>query len=140
MKRKKILVVCAFAFAALLVFCTGCGGAEALPGDLQADQLEASAEEMMDALNERDWDTLDELYGDNDLTPEDWSAQLDPVLDEFGDFEGYASFETTTMKDNTTGDELAVVLVRCNYDKISCTYAVSFNADGSTAGLRIVGT
>lgn len=128
-------------FLLLLTGMAGCGSTGQLPEGLDETTVDAAAKELLNAMNQRDYERMVELYTDGEnfgITPptaEEWAASVDGILDQLGDFEGYGDTAYATVEDETFGT-YGVALVKCNYKNQDIVWRVSFTPEMEIIGLR----
>ena len=135
--KKKIsrflsLVLLVVFSAALLAGC-----ASKLPEGYDEDELKASAEVVINLLNQRD------SVGLNEMMPEDMKAglteevqaQIFAFLDESGTMKEISSMGVSGSEEN--GITFAVVIAKVAYENRDITYTIGFDPDMKLAGLYL---
>ncbi|MEA4930074.1 MAG: DUF3887 domain-containing protein [Anaerolineaceae bacterium] len=135
--KKKIsrflsLVLLVVFSAALLA---GCGSK--LPEGYDEDELKASAEVVINLLNQRDSVGLNEMMTEDmkaGLT-EEVQAQIFAFLDESGTMKEISSLGVSGSEEN--GITFAVVIAKVAYENRDITYTIGFDPDMKLAGLYL---
>ena len=135
--KKKIsrflsLVLLVVFSAALLA---GCGSK--LPEGYDEDELKASAEVVINLLNQRDSVGLNEMMTEDmkaGLT-EEVQAQIFAFLDESGTMKEISSMGVSGSEEN--GITFAVVIAKVAYENRDITYTIGFDPDRKLAGLYL---
>lgn len=135
--KKKIsrflsLVLLVVFSAALLA---GCGSK--LPEGYDEDELKASAEVVINLLNQRDSVGLNEMMTEDmkaGLT-EEVQAQIFAFLDESGTMKEISSMGVSGSEEN--GITFAVVIAKVAYENRDITYTIGFDPDMKLAGLYL---
>lgn len=123
----------------LVVFSTvvlaGCGSK--LPEGYDEDELKASAEVVINLLNQRDSVGLNEMMTEDmkaGLT-EEVQAQIFAFLDESGTMKEISSMGVSGSEEN--GITFAVVIAKVAYENRDITYTIGFDPDMKLAGLYL---
>ena len=123
----------------LVVFCAallaGCGSK--LPEGYDEDELKASAEVVINLLNQRDSVGLNEMMTEDmkaGLT-EEVQAQIFAFLDESGTMKEISSLGVSGSEEN--GITFAVVIAKVAYENRDITYTIGFDPDMKLAGLYL---
>ena len=135
--KKKIsrflsLVLLVVFSAALLAGC-----ASKLPEGYDEDELKASAEVVINLLNQRDSVGLNEMMTEDmkaGLTAE-VQAQIFAFLDESGTMKEISSMGVSGSEEN--GITFAVVIAKVAYENRDITYTIGFDPDMKLAGLYL---
>lgn len=135
--KKKIsrflsLVLLVVISAALLAGC-----ASKLPEGYDEDELKASAEVVINLLNQRDSVGLNEMMTEDmkaGLT-EEVQAQIFAFLDESGTMKEISSMGVSGSEEN--GITFAVVIAKVAYENRDITYTIGFDPDMKLAGLYL---
>jgi len=135
--KKKIsrflsLVLLVVFSAALLAGC-----ASKLPEGYDEDELKASAEVVINLLNQRDSAGLNEMMTEDmkaGLT-EEVQAQIFAFLDESGTMKEISSMGVSGSEEN--GITFAVVIAKVAYENRDITYTIGFDPDMKLAGLYL---
>ncbi len=135
--KKKIsrflsLVLLVVFSAALLAGC-----ASKLPEGYDEDELKASAEVVINLLNQRDSVGLNEMMTEDmkaGLT-EEVQAQIFAFLDESGTMKEISSMGVSGSEEN--GITFAVVIAKVAYENRDITYTIGFDPDMKLAGLYL---
>lgn len=135
--KKKIsrflsLVLLVVFSAALLAGC-----ASKLPEGYDEDELKASAEVVINLLNQRDSVGLNEMMTEDmkaGLT-EEVQAQIFAFLDESGTMKEISSLGVSGSEEN--GITFAVVIAKVAYENRDITYTIGFDPDMKLAGLYL---
>jgi len=135
--KKKIsrflsLVLLVVFSAALLAGC-----ASKLPEGYDEDELKASAEVVINLLNQRDSAGLNEMMTEDmkvGLT-EEVQAQIFAYLDESGTMKEISSMGVSGSEEN--GITFAMVIAKVAYENRDITYTIGFDPDMKLAGLYL---
>lgn len=135
--KKKIsrflsLVLLVVFSAALLAGC-----ASKLPEGYDEDELKASAEVVINLLNQRDSVGLNEMMTEDmkaGLT-EEVQAQIFAFLDKSGTMKEISSMGVSGSEEN--GITFAVVIAKVAYENRDITYTIGFDPDMKLAGLYL---
>ena len=139
--KKSICLLLALLFCFLLA---GCGDTGSLPEGMDAATAEAMAKELVDAMNQKDFDKMVELYTgveSYDLTPptaaewEESAKQIEEKV-QLGTFKEYTTTRYMSVEDEMFG-EYGVVILGAKYEKKSIAWRVSFDKDMNYIGLRL---
>ena len=120
---------------------SGCAQTHKLSEKFDEAEVKVAAEEVIEALNNGEVDTLVE---------EDWNAtmksaldaesvktQILPIIEELGEFEGFDQEAVTGGKDPDTEQEFAVAVVKAKYEKRKAQFTISFDEDMKVGGFYI---
>ena len=123
----------------LVVFSTAllAGCASKLPVGYDEDELKASAEVVINLLNQRDSVGLNEMMTEDmkaGLT-EEVQAQIFAFLDESGTMKEISSMGVSGSEEN--GITFAVVIAKVAYENRDITYTIGFDPDMKLAGLYL---
>ena len=123
----------------LVVFSTAllAGCASKLPEGYDEDELKASAEVVINLLNQRDSVGLNEMMTEDmkaGLTAE-VQAQIFAFLDESGTMKEISSMGVSGSEEN--GITFAVVIAKVAYENRDITYTIGFDPDMKLAGLYL---
>lgn len=123
----------------LVVFSTAllAGCASKLPEGYDEDELKASAEVVINLLNQRDSVGLNEMMTEDmkaGLT-EEVQAQIFAFLDESGTMKEISSLGVSGSEEN--GITFAVVIAKVAYENRDITYTIGFDPDMKLAGLYL---
>ncbi len=123
----------------LVVFSTAllAGCASKLPEGYDEDELKASAEVVINLLNQRDSVGLNEMMTEDmkaGLT-EEVQAQIFAFLDESGTMKEISSMGVSGSEEN--GITFAVVIAKVAYENRDITYTIGFDPDMKLAGLYL---
>lgn len=113
----------------------GCGSK--LPEGYDEDELKASAEVVINLLNQRDSVGLNEMMTEDmkaGLT-EEVQAQIFAFLDESGTMKEISSLGVSGSEEN--GITFAVVIAKVAYENRDITYTIGFDPDMKLAGLYL---
>lgn len=139
MKRRITgILICMFMLVVLL---SGCAQSHRLSEKFDEAQVKEAAENVIEALNSRDVDTLVE---------ENWNAamksavdaeivkdQILPIIEELGAFECFDKEAVTGGKDPDTEQEFAVAVIRAKYEKRKAQFTISFDEDMKVGGFYL---
>ncbi len=139
MKKRKTRNIAGMLLLAFLL--SGCAQTHKLSEEFDEAEVKAAAEEVIEALNNAEVDTLVE---------EDWNAtmksaldaesvktQILPIIEELGEFEGFDQEAVTGGKDPDTEQEFAVAVVKAKYEKRKAQFTISFDEDMKVGGFYI---
>ena len=123
----------------MVVFSTAllAGCASKLPEGYDEDELKASAEVVINLLNQRDSVGLNEMMTEDmkaGLT-EEVQAQIFAFLDESGTMKEISSMGVSGSEEN--GITFAVVIAKVAYENRDITYTIGFDPDMKLAGLYL---
>lgn len=123
----------------LVVFSTAllAGCASKLPEGYDEDELKASAEVVINLLNQRDSVGLNGMMTEDmkaGLT-EEVQAQIFAFLDESGTMKEISSLGVSGSEEN--GITFAVVIAKVAYENRDITYTIGFDPDMKLAGLYL---
>jgi len=113
------------------------GCASKLPEGYDEDELKASAEVVINLLNQRDSVGLNEMMTEDmkaGLT-EEVQAQIFAFLDESGTMKEISSMGVSGSEEN--GITFAVVIAKVAYENRDITYTIGFDPDMKLAGLYL---
>ena len=113
------------------------GCASKLPEGYDEDELKASAEVVINLLNQRDSVGLNEMMTEDmkaGLT-EEVQAQIFAFLDESGTMTEISSMGVSGSEEN--GITFAVVIAKVAYENRDITYTIGFDPDMKLAGLYL---
>lgn len=113
------------------------GCASKLPEGYDEDELKASAEVVINLLNQRDSVGLNEMMTEDmkaGLT-EEVQAQIFAFLDESGTMKEISSLGVSGSEEN--GITFAVVIAKVAYENRDITYTIGFDPDMKLAGLYL---
>ena len=113
------------------------GCASKLPEGYDEDELKASAEVVINLLNQRDSVGLNEMMTEDmkaGLT-EEVQAQIFAFLDESGTMKEISSMGVSGSEEN--GITFAVVIAKVAYENRDITYTIGFDPDMKFAGLYL---
>lgn len=139
MKKRKTRNIAGMLLLAFLL--SGCAQTHKLSEKFDEAEVKVAAEEVIEALNNAEVDTLVE---------EDWNAtmksaldaesvktQILPIIEELGEFEGFDQEAVTGGKDPDTEQEFAVAVVKAKYEKRKAQFTISFDEDMKVGGFYI---
>ncbi len=139
MKKRKTRNIAGMLLLAFLL--SGCAQTHKLSEKFDEAEVKVAAEEVIEALNNGEVDTLVE---------EDWNAtmksaldaesvktQILPIIEELGEFEGFDQEAVTGGKDPDTEQEFAVAVVKAKYEKRKAQFTISFDEDMKVGGFYI---
>lgn len=137
-KRAMRNMICMFMLAFLL---SGCANSQKLSEKFDEKQVKAAAEEVIEALNSKEVDTLVEekwsAVMKSALDAESVKTQILPIMEELGDFEEFDKEAVTGGKDPDTEQEFAVAVIKAKYEKRKAQFTISFDEDMKVGGFYI---
>lgn len=137
-KRAMRNMICMFMLAFLL---SGCAKSQKLSEKFDEKQVKAAAEEVIEALNNKEVDTLVEekwsAVMKSALDAESVKTQILPIMEELGAFEEFDKEAVTGGKDPDTEQEFAVAVIKAKYEKRKAQFTISFDEDMKVGGFYI---
>lgn len=131
-------MICMFMLAFLL---SGCANSQKLSEKFDEKQVKAAAEEVIEALNSKEVDTLVEekwsAVMKSALDAESVKTQILPIMEELGEFEEFDKEAVTGGKDPDTEQEFAVAVIKAKYEKRKAQFTISFDEDMKVGGFYI---
>ncbi len=119
----------------------GCGSSQKLSEKFDAEEVKKAAEEVIGLVNEGDFDTLAEekwnTIMQTSLDADTMAAQVEPVVEELGEFQSFDKEAVVGETDKETEQEFAVAVIRVQYEKRKAQYTISFDEDMKVGGFYI---
>lgn len=139
MKKRKTRNIAGMLMLAFLL--SGCAQTHKLSEKFDEAEVKAAAEEVIEALNNAEVDTLVEENWNatmkSALDAESVKTQILPIIEELGEFEGFDQEAVTGGKDPDTEQEFAVAVVKAKYEKRKAQFTISFDEDMKVGGFYI---
>lgn len=133
--RKLVKLMAAGMVIAMLA---GCGISTELSERFDEAEVKSSAENVIDSLNNGDYDGVVETFSEDMKTalPADkLEESVSPTLEKAGAFQEYKSESVIGQKKDDVDMAVAVMVV--TYEEQNLTYTVSFNTDMEVIGLFV---
>lgn len=138
MKKMTGIIVCMLVLAGLI---SGCAGSQRLSEQFDEAEVKEAAEEVIEALNGGEVDTLVEERWNAAmkaaLDAEAVKEQILPLLEELGEFEEFDKEAVTGAKEPDTEQEFAVAVIKAKYEKRKAQFTISFDEDMKVGGFYI---
>ena len=119
----------------------GCGSSQKLSEKFDAEEVKKAAEEVIGLVNEGDFDTLAEekwnTIMQTSLDADTMAAQVEPVVEELGEFQSFDKEAVVGETDKETEQEFAVAVIRVQYEKRTAQETMSFDEDMKVGGFYI---
>ena len=119
----------------------GCGSSQKLSEKFDAEEVKKAAEEVIGLVNEGGFDTLAEekwnTIMQTSLDADTMAAQVEPVVEELGEFQSFDKEAVVGETDKETEQEFAVAVIRVQYEKRKAQYTISFDEDMKVGGFYI---
>ena len=96
--------------------------------------------EVIELLNDRDYDAVIALFDQEllgDITAADLAAEMDPVLDKYGEFQGFKTHAVAGTQDQNTGMDLGILAIRCAYENDKVIYTITLTENNELVGLFV---
>ncbi|MBQ1343371.1 MAG: DUF3887 domain-containing protein [Firmicutes bacterium] len=137
-KKASRLLLPVLALTACLFLLTACQ--DLAPG-FDEDAMYERGCQVIELCNARDYEAVlalfdQELLG-TEITAADLAAELDPVLDEYGAFEGFKTHAVAGSKDKNSGMDLGILAIRCAYENKKVIYTITFTENNELVGLFV---
>lgn len=103
-----------------------------------ADEVITRAKKVVEVINTLDYDAMNaELREDlrSALTAEQLKTAWDTKLAGAGSFTEYTTTATAGQKSKSTGEDYAIAILVCKYEKASLTFTISMDKDMQIVGL-----
>lgn len=111
-----------------------------ISGSFDEETLYQKSCQVIELCNARDYqglyDCFDPRLGEA-LPLSEIESQVGPIMDGFGEFEEFKNYATSGSADETTGEEYAVIAVRCGYSEGKATYTMTYTTDYYLVGLYV---
>ncbi len=102
------------------------------------DDVVAKAKTVVDTINTQDYDSVVTLVRSDlqaQLSADSLKTAWQPTLDESGAFKEYKTVATYGQKSKSTGEDYAVCVLVCTYEKATRTFTLSFDKNLSVVGM-----
>ena len=109
------------------------------PGFDEEAMLEKSCQ-VVELCNARDYEAVIAMFDQELLggvTAAELAEQLDPVLDEYGKFEGFKTHAVAGSQDKNSGMDLGILALRCVYENKKVIYTITFTENNELVGLFV---
>ncbi|MGN6712964.1 DUF3887 domain-containing protein [Anaerocolumna jejuensis] len=119
------------------VLLSGCSSTK-LSNSFDKDTVEKSAKQVIEALNNGDYDSVTSMFRDDlkeKLTAESLKDAATKTYDNAGKFNKYKSVSILGQKIKSTKEDCAVAIVVANYEKQKVEFTLSFDTDMKLIGL-----
>ncbi len=125
--------------AGMLLFggLAGCNASKALPEGMDSAKVEETAKNALMLMNNKEFEALSKIFPEGTVSPEKWEQSLTPIFEKFGAFQEFGKVQV--MGDEKDGEQFAVALVECKYEKGKGIFSVSMTTDYQVMGLWLVG-
>lgn len=120
---------------------SGCAQNHKLSEKFDEAQVKEAAEDVIEALNSGETDTLVEEKWNavmkSALDAESIKSQILPIIEELGEFEEFDQEAVTGGKDSDTEQEFAIAVIKAKYEKRKAQFTISFDEDMKVGGFYI---
>ncbi|MBR5428959.1 MAG: DUF3887 domain-containing protein [Firmicutes bacterium] len=137
MKKKHSRWLLCLVLAACLCLLAGC---HSLAPGFDEDAMYERGCQVIELCNARDYEGIIALFDKDlvgDITAADLAAEFDPVLDEYGEFEGFKTHAVAGSQDKNSGMDLGILAIRCAYENKKVIYTITFTENNELVGLFV---
>ena len=96
--------------------------------------------QAIELLNARDYDAVIALFDQEllgDVTAADLAEQMDPLLDDYGEFQAFKTHAVAGTQDQNTGLDLGILAIRCVYENTKVIYTITLTENNELVGLFV---
>lgn len=116
---------------------SGCSSTK-LSDSFNKDTVEKSAKQVIEYLNNADYDSVTNLFRDDlkkDLSADTLKNAVEKTYSNAGKFDDYKSISILGQKIKSTKEDSAVAIVVAKYEKQKVTFTITFDTDMKLIGL-----
>ncbi|HHU63608.1 MAG TPA: DUF3887 domain-containing protein [Clostridiales bacterium] len=134
--RLKLLGILVLVLSVCLAFVSGCGSGK-LSDDFDEEQIKKATVNVIHLINRRDSQSLRELCNEQmkEALTDNVLGQLYQVIGQGGALQEMGDITVVGMTDETSKEELAVAVVKAEYENKVFTFTVTFTKQMKLAGL-----
>ncbi|MFB0921204.1 MAG: DUF3887 domain-containing protein [Oscillospiraceae bacterium] len=132
---KKIITA---ALSIILVLSLAACSSSKLADIYKEDDVIAKAKSVVDTINTQDYDAVVTLVREDlqgQLTADSLKSAWQPMLDESGAFKEYKTVAAYGQKSKSTGEDYAICVLVCTYEKATRTFTISLDKDLAVVGM-----
>lgn len=138
MRRKKkiglislLILVCIFTLSAC--------SKNKLSDEFDQGKVEEAAKSIVDMVNKGDAEGIQELSNEQmkQAMTEDVLSQVFDAVKQFGEYKEITKIDLTGVEDKSSGQSIAVAVVKAKYAEKDVIYTISFDTDMKLVGLYL---
>ena len=122
----------------LLMFSATACSSNKLADSFSEQDVRTKAEEVVGVINTLDYDKMVALFRtdlQSDITADQFKQSWDATLKGAGAFKEFSSESIVGQKDKTTGEDYAVAILFCKYEKAQLTFTISLDTNLEVVGM-----